>query len=55
MIKTKNKILAMLLVVSLLIGALPVAVFAAPASDIPESMLDNSILRALEYTGYDVQ
>ena len=55
MVKTKNKILAMLLVVSLLIGALPVAVFAAPASDIPESMLDNSILRALEYTGYDVQ
>lgn len=55
MIKTKNKILAMLLVVSLLIGALPVTVFAAPASDIPENMLDNSILRALEYTGYDVQ
>ena len=55
MIETKNKILAMLLMASLLIGALPVAAFAAPASDIPESMLDNSILRALEYTGYDVQ
>ena len=28
---------------------------AAPASDLPENMIDSPILRALEYTGYDVQ
>lgn len=34
---------------------IPVTVFAAPASDIPDEMLDNVYLDALAYTGYQVQ
>lgn len=45
----------MLLAVVMLLGAIPMTAMAAPASDIPENMLDSSILRALEYTGYNVQ
>ena len=39
----------------MLISAFPTTVFAAPASDIPDEMLDNVYLDALEYTGYKVQ
>ena len=56
--KSKNKsarLLTMLLAVVMVMTSLPIAAFAAPASDIPETMCDNAILRALEYTGYDVQ
>lgn len=34
---------------------IPATVFAAPASDIPDEMLDNVYLDALAYTGYQVQ
>lgn len=34
---------------------IPTTVFAAPASDIPDEMLDNVYLDALAYTGYQVQ
>lgn len=47
--------LSIILAVMMILSALPFTAFAAPASDIPEEMLDNSIIRALEYTGYDVQ
>ena len=53
--KVKNRILSMLLAVMILLGATPMTAMAAPATDIPENMLDSSILRALEYTGYNVQ
>lgn len=47
--------LSIILAAMMVLSALPFTAFATPASDIPEEMLDNSILRALEYTGYDVQ
>lgn len=57
--KTKNKFTAkavsILLALVMLIGTLPLSAFATPVADIPETMLDNPILRALEYTGYNVQ
>lgn len=53
--KTLKKLIAILLTVMTVIGILPLSVFAAPASDIPDEMLDNVYLDALAYTGYDVQ
>ncbi len=53
--KNLSKILSIILASLLLISVLPLSVFAAPASDLPENMIDSPILRALEYTGYDVQ
>lgn len=53
--KTFKKLLAILLTVVTVIGILPLSVFAAPASDIPDEMLDNVYLDALAHTGYDVQ
>ena len=50
-----HRIAAIAMVVMMVLTALPLTAFAAPASDIPQEMLDSSILRALEYTGYDVQ
>lgn len=50
-----HRIAAIAMAVMMILTALPFTAFAAPASNIPEEMLDNSILRALEYTGYDVQ
>ena len=47
--------LSIILAVMMILSALPFTAFAAPSSDIPEEMLENSIIRALEYTGYDVQ
>ena len=45
----------MFLSVVMILGILPMSAFAAPAADVPESMRDNAILRALQYTGYNVQ
>lgn len=53
--KTLEKFVAILLTVLTIIGILPLSVFASPASDIPDEMLDNVYLDALAYTGYDVQ
>ena len=53
--KNLSKILSIILASLLLLSVLPLSVFAAPASDLPENMIDSPILRALEYTGYDVQ
>jgi hypothetical protein len=47
--------MAMLLSVVMLLAAFPMNAFAAVASDLPDNMADHAILRALEYTGYDVQ
>lgn len=56
MVKTKSKkLLSILLAVMMVFAAVPVSVFAAPASDIPSEMLDNVYLDALAYTGYGVQ
>lgn len=50
-----KKALATLIAVILVITCLPLSAMAAPASDLPANMIDSHILRALEYTGYDVQ
>lgn len=57
--RTKRKLFPRLMsvftVFVLLLGMLPISALAAPASDIPPSMLDNMPLEALAYTGYDIQ
>lgn len=53
--KITTKVLTMFLAVVMILGALPISAFAAPAADVPEAMRDNAILRALQYTGYNVQ
>ncbi len=53
--KRFTKIVSALLAVLMIVGMLPTSAFAAAASDLPENMTNHSILRALEYTGYDVQ
>lgn len=53
--KNWTRALAMLLSVVMLLAAFPMNAFAAVASDLPDNMADHAILRALEYTGYDVQ
>ena len=53
--KKWSRITAMLLAVVMVIAAFPMNAFAAVASDLPDNMADHAILRALEYTGYDVQ
>ena len=50
-----KKIIAIFLSILAVASILPLSVFAAPASDIPDEMLDNVYLDALAYTGYDVQ
>ena len=50
-----SKALSIVLAIVLTVMALPMSAFAAPASDLPANMIDHAILRALEYTGYDVQ
>lgn len=49
-----SKVLAMVLAVVMVVMAMPMSAFAAVASDLPEEMVDHSILRALAYTGYNV-
>lgn len=51
----RKKLLSLLLALVMVLSAFPISAFAAPASDIPDKMLDNSIVRALAYTGYNVQ
>lgn len=50
-----SRVLAMVLAVVMAVMAMPMSAFAAVASDLPEEMVDHSILRALAYTGYDVK
>ena len=50
-----KRLFSLLLVMAMLLSLLPMGALAAPASDLPENMIDSPILRALEYTGYDVQ
>lgn len=50
-----KKFLAVILATISVFSSIPVTVFATPASDIPDEMLDNIYLDALAYTGYDVQ
>ena len=53
--KNFKKLLVLFLSILICISAIPLSVFAAPAADLPANMIDSPILRALEYTGYDVQ
>ncbi|MBR2861146.1 MAG: LPXTG cell wall anchor domain-containing protein [Clostridia bacterium] len=53
--KNWKKGLAMVLAIVMCVMAMPMSAFAAVASDLPDNMADHAILRALEYTGYDVQ
>lgn len=53
--KLSTRLMTMLLAVLMVISIMPMSAFAAPASDLPANMVDHSILRALEYTGYNVQ
>lgn len=56
--KLRTRLLSLFMAMLLMLTALPFTAMtasAAPASDIPEEMLDNAILRALAYTGYDVE
>lgn len=53
--KNWTRAMAMILSVVMLLAAFPMNAFAAVASDLPNNMADHAILRALEYTGYDVQ
>lgn len=46
----RKKLLSLLLALVMVLSAFPISAFAAPASDIPDKMLDNSIVRALAYT-----
>ncbi len=50
-----KQILSAVVAVIMLLSSMPFSAFAAPASDLPDNMVDSPILRALEYTGYDVQ
>lgn len=49
------KILTVVLTVLLIIAAVPLSAFAAPAAGISKEMLDNEFIDALEYTGYNVE
>ena len=53
--KKFSKIVSAFLAGAMLLSTAPVGTFAAVASDLPDNMADSAILRALEYTGYDVQ
>ena len=53
-----TRLLSVFLALLLMMTAIPfsaITASAAPASDLPDNMVDSAILRALEYTGYDVQ
>lgn len=51
----RKKLLSLFLALVMVLSAFPISAFAAPATDIPDKMLDNPIVRALAYTGYNVQ
>ena len=50
-----KKIISIFLSILMVASVLPLSVFAASSSDVPDEMLDNVYLDALAYTGYDVQ
>lgn len=50
-----KKAISVLIAIIMVISVIPMTAMAAPASDLPANMIDSHILRALEYTGYDVQ
>ena len=53
--KLSSRLLSLILAMLMIVSMIPATVFAAPASDIPDEMLDNVYLDALAYTGYQVQ
>lgn len=53
--KLSSRFLSLFLAMLMIVSMIPATVFAAPASDIPNEMLDNVYLDALAYTGYQVQ
>lgn len=53
--KYSKRIISILLSLVMIMGIFSTLVKAAPASDIPNEMLDNVFLDALAYTGFDVQ
>lgn len=53
--KLSSHFLSLFLAMLMIVSMIPATVFAAPASDIPDEMLDNVYLDALAYTGYQVQ
>jgi len=53
--KLSSHFLSLFLAMLMIVSMIPTTVFAAPASDIPDEMLDNVYLDALAYTGYQVQ
>lgn len=53
--KRFSRLLSLLLAVMMLLSVIPTTVFAQPAADIPDEMLDNVYLDALNYTGFNVQ
>ena len=50
-----SKAVSILLAALMLLSIVPMSALAAPATDLPENMKDHAILRALAYTGYNVQ
>ena len=52
MTQFSKRILSAVLAVIMLLSMVPLSAMAAPASDLPDNMVDSPILRALEYTGY---
>lgn len=56
--KVKNKlkrVISAIMAALTIINVMPISAHAAVASDLPEVMVDNVLLDALAYTGYDVQ
>lgn len=53
--KLSSHFLSLFLAMLMIVSMIPATVFAAPASDIPDEMLNNVYLDALAYTGYQVQ
>lgn len=53
--KLSSHFLSLFLAMLMIVSMIPATVFAAPASDIPDEMLDNVYLDALAYTDYQVQ
>lgn len=49
------QLLSITLVILMIMAAVPLSAFAAPAAGISKEMLDNDFVDALQYTGYDVQ
>ena len=48
--KLSSRFLSLFLAMLMIVSMIPATVFAAPASDIPDEMLDNVYLDALAYT-----